>query len=115
PWTETATPPRALLKGAPLRRGERDAALKQRPPIVTPLTASQQRVLYQEIVSALVDELLVRQFLRQTSPPVDPAEVAKQVTSLERGLSSQGRTLAEYLKETHQTEAQLRANLPMMI
>ena len=50
-----------------------DDALKQRPPIVTPLTAAQQRSLHQEIIAALVDELLVRQFLRQSAPPVDPA------------------------------------------
>jgi peptidyl-prolyl cis-trans isomerase C len=112
---QNANGPVAIVNGEPIPRSELDAALQQRPPIVTPLTASQQRVLYQEIVSALVDELLVRQFLRQNAPPVDPAEVAKQVTALERGLSSQGRTLAEYLKETHQTEAQLRANLAMMM
>jgi peptidyl-prolyl cis-trans isomerase C len=110
-----AKPPVAVVNGEPIPRSELDAALQQRPPVVTPLTASQQRALHQEIVAALVDELLVRQFLRKNAPPVDPAEVNKQVTALERGLSAQGRTLPDYLKETHQTDAQLRANLATMM
>jgi peptidyl-prolyl cis-trans isomerase C len=63
----------------------------------------------------LVDEALVRQFLRQNAPPVDAGEIGKQIAALERGLTSQGKSLSEYLKETHQTDAQLRANLAGVI
>ena len=63
----------------------------------------------------MVDELLVKQFLRQNAPPVDPGEITKQITALEQGLASQGKALSEYLKDTHQTDAQLRANLAAMV
>src|SRR5581483_7013230 len=110
-----ASPPVAIVNGEPIPRSEMDAVLKQRPPIVTPLTAAQQKALQQEIVAGLVDEVLVRQFLRKNAPPVDPAEVAKQVAALERGLSGQGRSLADYLTETKQTEAQLKASIGLMM
>jgi peptidyl-prolyl cis-trans isomerase C len=104
----------AVVNGEPIPRAELDAALKLRPPVVMPLTASQQRQMQQEALAALIDELLVRQFLRQNAPPADPAAVSKQMTELDRGLMSQGKSLAEYLRETKQTEAQLRASLGLM-
>jgi peptidyl-prolyl cis-trans isomerase C len=112
---QKVSPPVAIVNGEAIPRSELDEVLKQRPPVVTPLTAAQQRAMYQEIVSALIDELLVKQFLRQNAPPVDPAEIAKQIAALERGLSSQGKSLTEYLKETRQTEAQLRGSLVAMM
>jgi peptidyl-prolyl cis-trans isomerase C len=107
--------PVAVVNGEPILRSELDAVLKQRPPVVTPLTSSQLRQLQQEALATLIDELLVRQFLFKNAPPVDGAEVSKQITALERGLSAQGKTLAEYLRETKQTEAQMRANLGLMV
>jgi peptidyl-prolyl cis-trans isomerase C len=112
---QKGTDPIAVVNGEVIPRSELDEALKQRPPIVTPLTAAQQRALYQEVIAVLVDEVLVRQFLRQNAAPVDAVEVGKQVAALERGLTSQGKSLTDYLKDTHQTEALLRANLAGVI
>src|SRR5439155_21907936 len=108
-------PPVAVVNGESIPRGVFDEALKQRPPVVTPLTAAQQRQIKEAIVALLVEEALVRQFLKKYAPPVDPAEVGKQMASLEKGLSSQGKTLADYCKETKQTDAQVRANIALML
>jgi peptidyl-prolyl cis-trans isomerase C len=107
--------PVAVVNGEPVPRSLFDEVLKQRPPVVTPLTAAQQRQIKEAIVALLVDETLVRQFLKKNAPPVDPAEVAKQIESLQKGLEGQGKTLAEYCKETKQTEAQVRANISLML
>jgi peptidyl-prolyl cis-trans isomerase C len=110
-----ANAPVAVVNGEPIPRSALDEALAQRPPIVTPLTAAQRRQIHQEVIAALVDEALVRQFLAKNAPPVDPAEVAKQLEALAKGLASQNRSLADFLKETKQTEAQVRANLAAML
>src|SRR5436190_12030174 len=73
------TPPVAIVNGEPIPRSLFDEAMKQRPPVVTPLTTAQQRQIKEAIVSLLVDETLVRQFLKKYAAPVDPAEVAKQM------------------------------------
>jgi peptidyl-prolyl cis-trans isomerase C len=109
------SPTVAVVNGEPIPRTLFDEAMKQRPPVVTPLTAAQQRQIKEAIVALLVDETLVRQFLKKNAPPVDPAEIAKQMESLQKGLEGQGKTVAEYCKETKQTEAQVRANLAMML
>ncbi len=103
--------PVAIVNGEPIPRADLDAVLAQRPPIVTPLSAVQVRQMQSEIVAALVDERLVRQFLQKNAPPADPAKVNDQWQALGKALTAQKKTLADYLKETHQTEAQLKAGI----
>ena len=107
-------PPVAVVNGEPIPRADLDAALALRPPVVTPLTAAQQRELQQEALSVLIDERLVRQFLTRTCPPVGKDEIDRQVAALQRGLATQGKPLDDYLKESHQTEAQLRTSIALM-
>jgi len=107
--------PVAVVNGEPVPRSLFDDALRQRPPVVTPLTAAQQRQIKEAIVALLVDETLVRQFLKKNAPPVDAAEIAKQMEALQKGLADQGKSVADYCKETKQTESQVRANLSLML
>jgi parvulin-like peptidyl-prolyl isomerase len=107
-------PPVAIVNGEPISRAEHDAALSQRPPAVTPLTTAQQRELQQEALSALIDERLVRQFLTKNCPPVSKEDVDRQVAALQRGLAAQGKPLDDYLKESHQTDAQLRNSIALI-
>src|SRR5207244_2957670 len=65
----SAPPPVAVVNGEPIPLAELEAALAQRPPIVTPLTVAQQRELQQEALTALIDERLIRQFLAKNVPP----------------------------------------------
>jgi peptidyl-prolyl cis-trans isomerase C len=103
----------AVVNGEPIPRAELDALLAQRPPVVTPLTAAQDRTLKQEALAVLIDDLLLRQFLKTNAPPVTKAAVDKQVAALQRSLAAQGKPLDDYLKETHQTDAQLRATIAL--
>ena len=70
--------PVAVVNGEPIPRAELDAVLGQRPPVVTPLTAAQERSLKQEALATLVDELILRQFLKKNAPPVSKADVDRQ-------------------------------------
>src|SRR5947209_16737074 len=87
----SAPPPVAVVNGEPIPRTELDAALAQRPPVVTPLTTSQQRELKQEALIVLIDERLVRQFLVKNAPPVNKEDVDRQIAALQRGLAAQGK------------------------
>jgi parvulin-like peptidyl-prolyl isomerase len=107
-------PPVAVVNGEPIARTELDAALSQRPPVVTPLSTAQQREMQREALSALIDERLVRQFLAKTIPPVSKDDIDRQVAALQRGLATQGKPLDDYLKESHQTDAQIRAGIALM-
>jgi peptidyl-prolyl cis-trans isomerase C len=109
-----APPPVAVVNGEPIPRSELDAALAQRPPVVTPLTAAQDRELKEEVLQALIDERLIRQFLSKTMPPVAKEEIDRQVGTMQRGLAAQNKPLDDYLKESHQTVEQLRTTMTLM-
>ena len=53
----------------------------------------------------------MRQFLEKTTQPVDPGEVAKQISALEAGLKGQGKSLAEFLHDSYRTPEQFKADV----
>src|SRR5262245_24095792 len=76
-----AAPPKvaATVNGEQVSFTDLKALLDQQPPPPTPLSATQQRELQQTALEMLIDDLLMRQFLRKNGPAVDQAEVAKQL------------------------------------
>ncbi|MBA4065041.1 MAG: hypothetical protein C0501_15270 [Isosphaera sp.] len=97
----------AVVNGAPVTVAELDAALKASLP-PGPITAGQRRHLRAALLDDLIDELLVKQFLAANGPKADPAELDAQMKALVAQLARENRTLADHLKETGRTEAQLR-------
>ena len=97
----------ATVNGDKITLAEVDTVLKQTLPL-TPLTAAQRRQMRVEVLSDMVDDLLVRQFLRKNGPKVDPAEIDAQLKAFGEKLQKDGKTLADWYKETGQTEAQVR-------
>jgi peptidyl-prolyl cis-trans isomerase C len=97
----------ATVNGDSITLAEVDAVLKQSLPLI-PLTASQRRQMRIEVLSDMVDDLLLRQFLRKNGPKVDPAEIDAQLKAFAEKLQKEGKTLADFYKETGQTEAQVR-------
>lgn len=107
----TAGPkPAALVNGEPIALTELNALLSARPPAV-PLTEGQKRELRQAALDMLVDDLLMRQFLRKNAPTANPAEIEKEITELKEVLTKQKKSLVEFLREGQQTEEQLRADI----
>jgi peptidyl-prolyl cis-trans isomerase C len=67
------------------------------------------------MLELLIDEKLVRQFLRQHGPKIEPAEVERQFAALEASQKAQGKSIEAYLKEAGVTAAQAKENLHRML
>jgi parvulin-like peptidyl-prolyl isomerase len=101
----------AVVNGEAITVTEWANALHRLPVTPTPLTETQRKALQMELLALLIDDLLLRQYVRQQVPATDPMEVQRRVAELERSLKTRQLTLQDYLRETHQTEAQLRAGI----
>jgi peptidyl-prolyl cis-trans isomerase C len=101
----------ATVNGSPITMAEVELVLKKAGPKATAPTEAQRREMQQEALTMLIDDQLMRDFLRKKGPKVDLQDVNKQMAELVEGLKKEKKTLDEYLKEQNQTEAQLRADI----
>ncbi len=101
----------ATVNGTPITSAELEGVLKKAGPKATAPTEAQKKEMQQEALTMLIDDQLMRDFLRKQGPPVDLAAVNKQMAELAEGLKKEKKTLADFLKEQNQTEAQLRADI----
>lgn len=99
----------ATVDGDPIPLERVDAVVTAKYAI-GPLTTAQLKRLRTEIVSDLVDDHLLTKFLSKHAPKVEPAEVDAQLKAFAADLAKKGKSLAAFLKETNQTEAEVRAN-----
>jgi peptidyl-prolyl cis-trans isomerase C len=97
----------ATVNGQPIPLADLDAAVAADLRNV-PVTPAQRRQLRAVVLDDFIDDLLVKQFLAKSGVKADPAEVDAQVKVLTDRLAKENRTLAAYLKDRGQTEAQLR-------
>lgn len=102
--------PAALVNGEAISMAELKAVLDQRPSPV-PLTAAQQRELRHAALDLLIDDVLMRQFLRKNAPPATAAEIQKEMDELTAALKKQNKTVDQWLKDSKQTEEQLRQDI----
>ncbi len=59
----------------------------------------------------LVDDVLMRQFLRRSALPPQPAEIQKEIDELKKVLKKKTMTLEQFLRENKQTEEQFRQDV----
>src|SRR5439155_26679453 len=100
--------PAAVVNGEAIPMSEVEAVLALRPQELFPITEAQQKLIHQEVLEMLISEKLMKQYLAKNATAIDPGEVEKQMAALVESLKAQGRTLADFCKESRQTEAQLR-------
>ena len=105
----------ATVNGEAITAAELDAAVGQLPPAEAPLSAAQKQQQRADVLQLLIDDRLVRQYLRQHGPKVDPAEVDRQFAALEGSLKKQDKTIDAYLKECGLTAAQAKENFLRML
>jgi parvulin-like peptidyl-prolyl isomerase len=114
----SADPPRpapaAVVNGEEISLAEVDAYIRNALGIV-PITDSQRKQLRATVVSDLVDDRVLKQFLTKNAPKVEAADLDKHLTAFAKSLQRRGKTLAEYLKETNQTEIRLRETWTVML
>src|SRR4051812_48327436 len=70
--------PAVRVNGEPIMDSEVQAVLDARPSPV-PLSKELQLEMRKAAIEALVDDLVMRQFLRKAVAPVDPADVQKEL------------------------------------
>jgi parvulin-like peptidyl-prolyl isomerase len=111
-----ASKPLAVVNGEAITTGEVDAILKQQPPSPTPLTEAQKQQGRKEALDFMINEMVMKQFLQRQfagRPSIAPnsGEVNKRVAELVADLDKKKSTLQQFLKDSGQTETQLRANI----
>jgi len=101
----------ATVNGEVIPFAQLESVLKTAGPVPVELPEAQRRELQREALATVIDELLLDQFLRKHVGPANPSEVNRKMAELEVGLKKNHQTLAEFCRESHQTEAQIRSNL----
>jgi peptidyl-prolyl cis-trans isomerase C len=114
-FAQFGSKPIAVVNGQVIPRSELDGALNSRPQSASPVATAQQRQIHERMIAILIDEVLIRQFLAKNAPPVSPAEVDKQFSSLLESLKTQKKVLSDYCRETQQTEKQVRQGIESML
>ncbi len=110
PQNAKADLPAATVNGEAVSMAEVKAILEQRPSPV-PLTAAQQRELRLAAVEMLIDDVLMRQFLRKEAPPATAAEIDKEMGDLKDALKKQSKSLEQFLRESKQSPEQLQKDV----
>lgn len=103
----------ATVNGDVITEAEVKAVIDSRPPAPVVLSAEQQKAMQQGALEMLIEDVLMRQFLRRIAPAPNPAEINKEINELSDMLKKQSppRTLEQMLREGKQTEAQLRSDI----
>jgi parvulin-like peptidyl-prolyl isomerase len=106
-----AAKPAAVVNGVVIPVADVEAVLKARGPFPPDFPETKRREVQFVVVSTLIDDVLLQQFLSKNAKPADNGEIAKQIADLEAALKKQGNTLQDFCKETGQTEDRLRLNV----
>jgi peptidyl-prolyl cis-trans isomerase C len=103
--------PAAVVNGEPISLDEVDGLVRYRAAALPQATEEQKQRMRYEAVGILIDDRLLRQFLELTMPNPPADEVNRRFNELTRSMTAQGKTLADFCKETNQTEAGLRRDV----
>ena len=110
-----ANPAAATVNGETVPLAAVDAEVQRLVAATGPLGAKQAKQLRRDVLNDLVDDALVRQYLRQHGPQVEPGEVDKLFAGWSAALEKQGKTPAQYFRETGKSEAEVRAQWAVML
>jgi parvulin-like peptidyl-prolyl isomerase len=100
----------ARVNGEEISLAELQAVLDLRPSPV-PLSKDLHKEMRKAALDMLIDDLLMRQFLRKAAQPVNPADVQKEYDKLHEALKAQKKTFEQFLQEGKMTAEQLRADI----
>ena len=103
--------PAAVVNDEIITMAQVEAVLKKDGPMAVPMTEATRKQNQQIALDALINEVLMRQFLLKNAPPIDAREVNVQMSGLVAGLKRQGKSLAEFCRERNQTEEQIKADI----
>jgi parvulin-like peptidyl-prolyl isomerase len=84
-------------------------------PMTMQMTEVQRKQFQGHVLGNLINQALMHQFLVRSGVAVDTNEVNRKVADWEAALKIQGKTLADFLRETNQTEEQLRSEIAGLV
>lgn len=102
--------PAAVVNGETISQAEFKSLLEARPSPV-PLSAEQKKQLKQAAIDMLIDDLLMRQFLRKKTQAPAAGEVNKEIDVVKDALKQQNKTFEQFLRDSKQTDAQFRQDV----
>jgi parvulin-like peptidyl-prolyl isomerase len=106
-----ANPPVAVVNGEVINKGELDALLKKAGPLPAQLPEAQRKQQQQMALNAMIEAMLLRQFLEKNAPPIDEKEINTHMAALAAQLRQQGRSMSDFCREMNRNEAQIRADI----
>jgi hypothetical protein len=101
----------ASVNGEIITMAALEAMLKQDGPMPVALPESVRKQQQQVALSALIDEVLLKQFLKQNTQPIDPKELDARMGELVSGLQLQNKSLADFCRERNQSPQQIKDSL----
>jgi peptidyl-prolyl cis-trans isomerase C len=100
----------ARVNGEDIALAEFQAIVDLRPSPV-PVSKELQSEMRKAALDMLVDDLLMRQYLRRHVAPANPADIQKEYDKLHEALAKQKKTIDHFLLEGKMTAEQLRADV----
>ena len=101
----------AIVNGDNITQAELDLSLKQLGPSPIQLGTNRVRQQQLEALSLMIDDLLMRQFLKKNGPEVKESDIDKKMADLVAELKKANKTLEDMHKENGFTKEQIRTNL----
>lgn len=101
----------ATVNGESITWSQLEPILKHAGPTPPETSDQTRREMHREAVGMLIDDLLVKQFLKKHVPAVPKAEVDKKMSELAEGLKANKKSMTDLCKESGQTEAEIRENI----
>ncbi len=104
----------ATANGHNITLGEVDGVIRARPGAAGTNEAELKQARY-AVACLLIDGALWEQYLQKNGPKIDKAEVNKRLAELEGTVKAAGKTMADYYKDSGQTEATVRAGITSIL
>jgi peptidyl-prolyl cis-trans isomerase C len=103
--------PAALVNGEAISMADLEAEMRRNGPVAVQMPSNIRREVQRQALATLIDNLLLEQFLLTNAPAASPADVEKKMVELAEELKKDNKTVADFLRATSQTEAELRKNV----
>ncbi len=100
----------ATVNGEKITESQVKSILDQRP-LVTPVPESEARAIRKAALDILIEEALMRQFLRANVQYVNEAEIDRVLDTVSASLQKKNQTLEEFLRGEKQNLKQLREDI----
>jgi peptidyl-prolyl cis-trans isomerase C len=105
----------AVVNGEPIPMDELEAIVKIRPLGNGKPSEAERVELRREALDMLIDDAILRQFLRKNAAAIPASDVNRKLAELQAALKTEGQTLEAYCREAGQTESQLRSTIVTML